>query len=284
MRVRQEGLRKEIVSYLGISGGVLITAAGLCFFLVPNRIAAGGVSGLATVLLYLANLPMGVTMLLLNIPLFILSMKIIGPMFGVKTLFGSIALSVAVDFMNMVAFPLTTDPLLAAIYGGVVSGIGLGLAFRFGGSTGGTDMAAQLVARYLPMSVGQALLLVDGIVILLAGTVFGPELAMYALLAVFVTTKAIDLIQEGQSYAKAVLIISDKADDIAQAVMVQMDRGVTGLPARGLYTNTKREMLLVTVARSEIARVKDIVRDIDSRAFVIIHDVHEVLGEGFRRL
>jgi len=282
--VRQEGLRKEIVSYLGISGGVLITAAGLCFFLVPNRIAAGGVSGLATVLLYLANLPMGVTMLLLNIPLFILSMKIIGPMFGVKTLFGSIALSVAVDFMNMVAFPLTTDPLLAAIYGGVVSGIGLGLAFRFGGSTGGTDMAAQLVARYLPMSVGQALLLVDGIVILLAGTVFGPELAMYALLAVFVTTKAIDLIQEGQSYAKAVLIISDKADDIAQAVMVQMDRGVTGLPARGLYTNTKREMLLVTVARSEIARVKDIVRDIDSRAFVIIHDVHEVLGEGFRRL
>jgi uncharacterized membrane-anchored protein YitT (DUF2179 family) len=145
-------------------------------------------------------------------------------------------------------------------------------------------MAAQLVARYLPMSVGQALLLVDGIVILLAGTVFGPELAMYALLAVFVTTKAIDLIQEGQSYAKAVLIISDKADDIAQAVMVQMDRGVTGLPARGLYTNTKREMLLVTVARSEIARVKDIVRDIDSRAFVIIHDVHEVLGEGFRRL
>ena len=107
---------------------------------------------------------------------------------------------------------------------------------------------------------------------------------MYALLAVFVTTKAIDLIQEGQSYAKAVLIISDKADDIAQAVMVQMDRGVTGLPARGLYTNTKREMLLVTVARSEIARVKDIVRDIDSRAFVIIHDVHEVLGEGFRRL
>ena len=131
------------------------------------------------------------------------------------------------------------------------------------------------------MSVGQALLLVDGIVILLAGTVFGPELAMYALLAVFVTTKAIDLIQEGQSYAKAVLIISDKADDIAQAVMVQMDRGVTGLPARGLYTNTKREMLLVTVARSEIARVKDIVRDIDNRAFVIIHDVHEVLGKGF---
>ena len=282
--MKPERLRAEILSYLGISAGVLVTAAGLCFFLVPNKIAAGGVSGLATVLLYLANLPMGVTMLVLNIPLFLLSLRIIGPMFGVKTLFGAIALSVAVDFMNLVALPLTNDPLLAAIYGGVVSGIGLGLAFRFGGSTGGTDMAAQLVARYLPMSVGQALLLVDGIVILLAGIVFGPERALYALLAVFVTTKAIDLIQEGQSYAKAVLVISDHADAIAQAIMVQMDRGVTGLAARGLYTNTQREMLLITVARSEISRVKDIVRTIDDRAFVIIHDVHEVLGEGFRRL
>ncbi len=284
MKVRYEGRRQAVTSYLGISAGVLVTAAGLSFFLVPNRIAAGGVSGLATVLLYLANLPMGITMILLNVPLFILSLRIIGPMFGIRTLFGSIALSVAVDLMNIAAFPLTSDPLLAAIYGGVLSGIGLGLTFRFGGSTGGTDMAAQLVARYLPMSVGQALLLVDGLVILLAGFVFGPEMAMYALVAVFVTTKTIDLIQEGQSYAKAVLIISDKAEEISQAIMVQMDRGVTGIAARGMYTGVQREMLLVTVARSEIAKVKDIVREIDSRAFVIIHDVHEVLGEGFRRL
>ncbi len=282
--MKLEGWRKELLSYLGILLGVTVTAFGLSFFLVPNKIAAGGVSGLATVLLYTLNVPMGLTMILLNVPLFILSLRIIGPMFGVKTLFGSIALSVVIDLMNQVALPLTMDPLLSAIYGGVIAGIGLGLAFRFGGSTGGTDMAAQLVARYLPMSVGQALLFVDGIVILLAGLVFGPELALYALLSVFVTTKAVDLIQEGQSYAKAVLVISDHSDQIAKRVMEDMDRGVTGLQARGLYTGTQREMLLITVGRTEIAKVKDIVRDIDSRAFVVISDVHEVLGEGFRRL
>lgn len=282
--MKLEGWRKELLSYLGILLGVTVTAFGLSFFLVPNKIAAGGVSGLATVLLYTLKVPMGLTMILLNVPLFILSLRIIGPMFGVKTLFGSIALSVVIDLMNQVALPLTMDPLLSAIYGGVIAGIGLGLAFRFGGSTGGTDMAAQLVARYLPMSVGQALLFVDGIVILLAGLVFGPELALYALLSVFVTTKAVDLIQEGQSYAKAVLVISDHSDQIAKRVMEDMDRGVTGLQARGLYTGTQREMLLITVGRTEIAKVKDIVRDIDSRAFVVISDVHEVLGEGFRRL
>lgn len=279
-----ESWRKELLSYLGILLGVVVTAFGLSFFLVPNKIAAGGVSGLATVLFYTLNIPMGLTMILLNVPLFILSLRIVGPMFGVKTLFGSIAISVLVDLMNQVAVSLTTDPLLSAIYGGGIAGIGLGLAFRFGGSTGGTDMAAQLVARYLPMSVGQALLFVDGIVILLTGFAFGPELALYALLSVFVTTKAIDLIQEGQSYAKAVLVISDHSEAIARRVMQDMDRGVTGLQARGLYTGINREVLLITVGRTEIAKVKDIVREIDSRAFVVISDVHEVLGEGFRRL
>jgi len=282
--VKRDELRQEIVSYLGISVGAAVTAVGLCFFLVPNRIAAGGVSGLATVLLYLLNAPMGLTMLLMNVPLFILSLRVIGPMFGVKTLFGSVALSVAVDLIQTVAFPLTTDPVLAAIYGGAIGGLGLGLAFRFGGSTGGTDLAAHLLARFLPVSVGQALLLVDGLVILCAGAVFGPELALYALLAVFVTMKAIDLIQEGQSYAKAVLIISDRDEEIAQAIMKKMDRGVTGVVSRGMYTGRQRDMLLVIVARSEVARVKDIVREIDRRAFVIIHEAHEVLGEGFRRL
>lgn len=282
--MKHEGWRKELISYLGVLLGVIVTGVGLSFFLVPNRIAAGGVSGLSTVLLHLMNLPMGITMLALNVPLFIMSLKIIGPLFGVKTLFGSVALSVVIDLLNRVAVPLTNDPLLASIYGGVIAGIGLGLAFRFGGSTGGTDMAAQLVARYLPMSVGQALLLVDGAVILMAGIAFGPELALYALLSVFATTKAIDLIQEGQSYAKAVLVISDYSDQIAQRVMDEMDRGVTGLDARGLYTGTRREVLLITVGRTEVARVQDIIREIDNRAFVIISDVHEVLGEGFRRL
>ncbi|HHT43005.1 MAG TPA: YitT family protein [Firmicutes bacterium] len=276
--------RRIILGYGGVLLGVVITAFGVSFFLIPAKIAAGGVSGLATVIYHLARFPAGVTMLLLNVPLFILSWRVLGSMFGAKTLFGTIALSLFVDLFNRLAVPMTGDLLLAAIYGGVFSGIGLGIAFRSGGSTGGTDMAAQLLARYFPTSVGQALLIVDGVVILLAGAAFGLELAMYALIAVFISTKTIDVVQEGQNYAKACLIISNHPEQIGQAIMRQLERGVTSLDGKGFYTQQGKEVLLVIVSRMEIGSIKRIVAEIDSRAFVIIHDVHEVLGEGFRRL
>lgn len=273
-----------MLGYGGVLLGVIITAFGVSFFLIPAKIAAGGVSGLATVVFHLTNFPVGITMLLFNIPLFLLSLRLIGPMFGAKTLFGTITLSIFVDLFNQLATPVTSDLLLCAIYGGVISGIGLGLAFRAGGSTGGTDMAAQLVARFFPTSVGQALLFVDGFVIILAGVAFGLELAMYALIAVFITTKTIDLVQEGQSYGKATLIISDRAEEIGQSIMDRLERGVTALDGRGMYTKDDKNVLLVIVSRIEIAQVKEIVREYDERAFVVIYDVHEVLGEGFRRL
>ncbi|HHW72061.1 MAG TPA: YitT family protein [Firmicutes bacterium] len=277
-------VRRIVLGYAGVLAGVVITAFGVSFFLIPARIAAGGVSGLATVIYHVAGFPAGVTMLLLNIPLFILSWRILGTMFGARTLFGTVTLSIFVDLFNRWAVPITEDLVLAAVYGGIISGIGLGIAFRFGGSTGGTDMAAQLVARFFPTSVGQALLLVDGAVILLAGAVFGWELAMYALIAVFVSTKTIDFVQEGQSYAKACLIISDHPEAIGEAIMEKLERGVTSLQGKGMYTKQGKEVLLVIVSRLEIASIKRIVAEIDPRAFVIIHDVHEVLGEGFRGL
>lgn len=277
-------IKRIVQGYGGVLLGVIITAFGVSYFLIPAKIAAGGVSGLATVVFHLTKLPVGVTMLLLNGPLFLLSWRLIGPMFGAKTLFGTITISLFVDLFNQFALPMTEDLLLCAIYGGILSGVGLGIAFRSGGSTGGTDMAAQLVARIFPTSVGQALLLVDGFVILLAGIAFGLELAMYALIAVFLTTKTIDLVQEGQNYAKACLIISNQAESIGQGIMERLERGVTSLDGRGLYTNSQKEVLLVIVSRIEITRVKEIVREFDEKAFVVIHDVHEVLGEGFRRL
>jgi uncharacterized membrane-anchored protein YitT (DUF2179 family) len=145
-------------------------------------------------------------------------------------------------------------------------------------------MAAQLVARVFPTTVGQALLIVDGLVIVLAGIAFGPELAMYALIAVFITTKAVDLVQEGQSYAKACLVISDNPEAIGQRIMDRLERGVTLLDGRGMYTKHDRQILLAIVSRMEIATLKSIVAETDKRAFVIIYDVHEVLGEGFRGL
>ncbi|HPT83694.1 MAG TPA: YitT family protein [Limnochordia bacterium] len=278
-------VRRIVLGYGGVLLGVVITALGVSFFLIPAKIAAGGVSGLATVVYHLTGFPAGVTMLLLNVPLFILSWRVLGSMFGARTLFGTVALSLFVDlFSRWAASPMTEDLVLAAIYGGVLSGVGLGIAFRCGGSTGGTDMAAQLLARFFPTSVGQALLFVDGAVILLAGAVFGLELAMYALIAVFISTKAIDLVQEGQNYAKACLIISDFPEEISQAIMHQLERGVTSLHGQGMYTRQGKDVLLVIVSRMEIAAIKRIVATVDRRAFVIIHDVHEVLGEGFRRL
>ncbi len=275
---------KTIGGYLGILFGVTITAFGLSWFLIPSRIAAGGVSGLATVTYHLFDIPVGLTMIALNIPLFLVSFIVIGSVFGIRTVFGTITLSILIDVFANYAVPITTDPLLAAIYGGVLSGLGLGIAFRFGGSTGGTDMAAQLISRFFPISVGQALLIVDGLVIFLAGIFFGPELALYALLAVFISTKTIDLVQEGQSYAKAAFIISDHSEQIGQSVLSRLDRGATMLQGKGVFTGSDREVLFVIVSRSEISILRQVVQEIDPKAFLVISDVREVLGEGFKRL
>ncbi len=165
-------------------------------------------------------------MLLLNGILFILAWRVLGPVFGAKTLFGTVTLSIFIDFLSKFSVPITGgDLLLISIYGGVISGIGLGIAFRAGGSTGGTDLAAQLVAKFFPTTVGQALLFVDGFVIIIAGLAFGIELALYALIAVFITTKAIDVVVEGQSFAKAALIISDYPEAVGQAIVDRLERG-----------------------------------------------------------
>ena len=275
--------RKAWADYLGITAGTLMTALGLVLFLVPNRIAAGGVSGLATVLHYLLGWPVGMTMLALNIPLFLAGLKVLGLEFGFKTLYGTIILSFFTDTLALWLHAPTSNTLLASLYGGLLSGAGIGIVFRSGGSTGGTDLAALLFRHYLHISAGVGLLLVDALVITLAGLVFNVELALYALVALFLTSRAIDAIQEGGGYARAALIISDKAEEIARQVMKELDRGATGLAGRGLYTRQEREVLLVVVQRAEVSRLKNLVAALDPGAFVIVSNVHEVLGEGFRR-
>ncbi|MDN5344637.1 MAG: hypothetical protein PWQ18_748 [Clostridia bacterium] len=275
--------RREWPDYLGITAGTLITALGLVLFLVPNRIAAGGVSGLATVLHYIFGWPVGLTMLALNIPLFLAGLKVLGWKFGLKTLYGTLVLSLFTDLLALRLHAPTANALLAAIYGGLMSGVGLGVVFRYGGSTGGTDLAALLFRHFLHIGAGLGLLLVDALVITLAGLAFNVELALYALLALILTSRAIDAIQEGGGYAKAALIISDHTEEIARQVMAQLDRGATGLAGRGLYTRQEREILLVVVQRSEVSRLKSLVAEIDPGAFVIVSNTHEVLGEGFRQ-
>ncbi|QJW45573.1 YitT family protein [bacterium BFN5] len=268
--------------YLGIALGSVVTAVGLNMFLIPNKVAAGGVSGLATVLHYVVGYPVGATMLALNIPLFLLSLKVLGTRFGINTLYGAAILSIAIDGTAPFTPVLTQDLLLSSLYGGVLSGIGMGLVFRFRGTTAGTDLAAAIINKLVGISVGQALLFVDFFVILSAGIAFkSPELSLYALISLFVTTQLIDLIQEGPSSAKAFIVMTMSPDKVAEAILAEMERGVTYLQGRGAYTGAVRETLLCVVSTSEVTALKDLIYHIDKSAFVIVADVHEVLGEGF---
>ncbi len=276
---------KVIQDYILILIGTLITAVGLDMFLIPNKIAAGGVSGIATIVYYVVNFPVGITMLAINIPLFLMGIKQLGVGFGLRSLMGTVALSAVVDAMATMNLPvLTKDPLLASIYGGIVVGIGIGIVFRAKGTTGGTDLAAAIVNNYLKLSVGMILFFIDAAVIVAAGIAFNSaELALYALITVFITARVIDVVQEGFGYAKAALIISQKPEKVTETILYRLNRGATAIRGRGLYTGTDKDVILAVVTRAEITRLKELVHEIDPTAFVILTDVHEVLGEGFKR-
>lgn len=223
-------------------------------------------------------------MLALNIPLFLFSVRELGVRFGLNTLFGAVVLSASIDVIARYAPVITQDIFLSTLYGGVVCGLGMGIVFKYHGTTAGTDLAAKLIHKFTGISVGQALLGVDFFVITLAGIIFNSfELAMYALISLFVTSKVIDLVQEGRSDTKAFFIISSKPAEVASTIMRDMERGVTFLQGRGGYTETSRDVLFCVVTSAELSTLKKIIHDADSGAFVIVADTTEVLGEGFGR-
>lgn len=276
---------KRLRNVVGIMLGAVVTAVSLNVFLIPNKVAAGGVSGLATVLHYLLGLPVGMTMLALNVPLFLVSVKLLGARFGWNTLLGAVFLSAAIDISAPLIPVLTQDLLLNSLYGGVLVGIGMGIVFRFNGTTAGTDLAAAILHKLFKISVGQALLAVDFFVIASAGIVFqNAELSLYALISLFVTTQIIDLIQEGPSTGKAFFIMTVNPAVLADSILREMSRGVTFFQGRGGYTKECREILLCVVSTREVTRLKELVYHFDRKAFVIVADVHEVLGEGFTEM
>lgn len=277
-------VKKTVYNYVEITLGSLLTAVGLVVFLIPNKIAAGGISGLATILHYIFDWRVGRMILLINVPLFLIGLRSLGTKFGIRTLYGILALSISTDVLEgyCAQFPaLTTDPLLAAIYGGGIVGLGLGLVIRAEGTTGGTDLVAQILSKYTSVSVGKGLLIIDFCVIAAAAIAFNAEIALYALISLFITSRVIDLVQEGFNISKATFIISDNSDQIRKAIINQLNRGVTILEGRGGFTCHDKEILLSIINRTEISDVKRIVHEIDDDAFVIITEAHEVLGEGF---
>ena len=283
--------------YLWIILGSMITGLAINIFLVPHKIAPGGVTGIATVIFYLSGeiLPVGTIMLLLNIPLFIFGMKFIGRKFIVRTLFSTIFLSAIVD----IAEPLTSqiiaklelekltsgpDYLLYAIFGGFFMGLGLGFVFKSGATTGGTDLAAKMMHHFIPsLTMGKVLLLIDGAVILLVAIAFNSLLlALYSMLALYISSKIVDVILEGVNFAKVVYIISVHAEEIADDIMKELDRGVTALNGMGMYTQSDKKILFCILQRGELQELKILVKKHDPSAFIILGDVTEVLGEGFK--
>lgn len=283
-RLKDRAHRKELlIAYGQILLGCIIGGAAYPMFLVPNNIAPGGLTGAATVLNYLVQVPVGLTSMLMNIPLFIIGFKAMGRIFVLRSLVATVLFSMAIDMIQVP--PVTMDPLLGTLYGGVLLGIGLGLILRAGATTGGTDMVARMVHKRLPfLSVGMFLFLIDCGVVILAGLCVGLNEGLYAMIAIFVSTKLIDMVMAGLSQTKACFIITSAFESITHRVMTELDRGVTHLQAKGAYSGQSRPMILCVLSSQEVARLKDIVREEDEQAFMFITGAHEALGEGFSKL
>ena len=272
----------KIKKYLMFFLGSAFMALGLNLFLVPAKIAPGGVSGLATVVYYITNIPVGVLILIINIPIFVIGMFNFNKGFMLNSLLGMVLLSLTTEILSFLT-PVTNDVFLASISGGVLVGAGIGIVFRYGATTGGTDIIVMLLKKkYKDFSTGMFVVLVDAVIILFAGIVFKTwEIVLYSGVALYISSYIIDVIVEGVNYAKLVFIISDKPLEIADTISVMLKRGTTCLNGVSTYTGTEKNTILCVVKRYEISRLKQLLYKIDPNAFVIVSEAKEVLGNGF---
>ncbi|TFE30026.1 YitT family protein [Cohnella luojiensis] len=269
--------------------GTALYAFGLQFFIIPNLLMEGGVTGVAVLLNYALDLPVWLTSLLINLPLFILGWKQLGKSAMIFTLAGTILLSlflwiaeVLVDEGWLVPFTSENDFILVVLYAGVTLGIGLGLVFRAGGTTGGVDIVARILHRLRGWSMGQIILTLDVLILGISLFFIPKEKVLYTLVSVFIAAKIIDFIQEGAYAAKAFTVICHNPEKLAKDITIELDRGVTLMPSIGAYSGENKTVIYCVVSRFEIRKLKSLVRQHDRRAFIVISDVHDVLGEGFR--
>lgn len=282
-KLKKAALREQVMAWLQIVIGCVIGAAAYPTFLDPGKIAPGGLTGVAMILKHLWGWDIGITSLILNIPLFIIGYRAMGKVFAFRSLVATILFSLAIDLMPLKEIPV--EPILGTLYGGILLGIGLGFILRGGATTGGTDMCARMVHKYLPfMSVGMFLFLIDCVVVVAAWIFIGSSEALYALICIFVSGKAVDMVMLGLSSNKACFVITDQWERVSGRLLEEMERGVTQLSARGAYTGTERPVVLCVLPPQEVSRLKEIVRQEDEKAFMFITEAHEALGEGFSSL
>jgi len=304
---KKQHLQREIGRLVGIVFASFFFAMGYSWFLLPYNMAPGGVGGISQILYYFLGIPNGVSMIILNIPLFIISFIFIGKSFGSKSLYGMFVSSIMTDLLSFPALhkmgiisdlkPYThilnghkiyamlapEDILLSAIAGSVLLGLGLGLIFRFRGSTGGTDIPVALIKQKANLSIGTGYFIVEtGIILLVAITFKAPKLLIWGYVNLFITTKITDLASEGLPYIKGAYIISDDVEEIRLQIFTKLERGVTYLNGVSGFHQRDIKILFVVLNRRQVPLLTDIVRDVDPDAFMIIMDVYDVLGYGFK--
>lgn len=290
--------RKWFIDYSFIILGSFILAVGFVYFITPHRIVPGGVYGIAIVVHYLTQgvfsfwpdgIPIGLFGLVLNIPLTIAGIKILGPKFGVKTIIGFVLSSVFIDGITMMRadgdLALVDDILLSCVFGGVLIGFGLGLIFKSRATSGGSDIIAMIIAKYTKMQLGKLMIYVDSTIVLLGLFAFRDwAIPLYSWVVIYITGRAIDITLEGADYNKALIIISKKHEDIKQKLLYELERGGTYLKGEGMFTGEKKEIIYTVVSRREVALLQEYISKIDPDAFITVMDTKEILGEGFQSL
>lgn len=278
--------RASVLDYLLVLAGALIQALAMRLFLVPAQLVSGGVSGTAQLINFYLPWPIGLMVLIGNIPLFFLGWQYLGgPRFALRTALAIVAFSFFTDFL-VIFIPggIVDDLVLNCLYGGVLLGVGLGLVYRGKGTSGGSDILGRILNHRLGIPVSHSYMMTDTVVILAAGFVFGWENALYALVTTYVSGLAAEMVLEGSGIYRTAMIVTACPEKVAGEIMTLLERGVTVLEGSGAYTGQSRPVLYCVITRAEVSRIKEIVRQADPRAFMVIGTAHEALGEGFRPL
>jgi len=283
MKIKGNKNIKLLLEFLLITIGTALMAIGVSVFLLSNKLSSGGFSGIATILYYILDFPMGITIIVLNIPLYIISFFKLGKKFIFKAFLGMIFLSIFIDLFEKIPL-ITHDRFLASIYGGIFVGIGTALVLKAEASTGGSELLSIIIQKNNPGAKISSFLVIIDILIVLANVIFLKqiEIGLYSAVAIFISGKMVDIIFEGIYYTKLLIIISDKSEEIAKEIADKVERGITGLNGKGMYTNNEKLVLMCAVSRRDIGEVKKIIKEIDKKSFVIVTDAREVLGKGFK--
>lgn len=275
-------MKQKFFQYLIVALGCVLCGIAINLFFVPHFLLSGGVSGIAIILYYLFGLPIGVQIFLMNVPLLYMAYRLLGKSYTIITVYGTILFASTIDaFKFLVPYSPLSDPLLAAIMGGIINGIGSGLIFRVNGSAGGLDIVAAIVKKYYSFNFGVVGFSFNVFIMMIAATLFGLTPAILTLISMFISANITDKVVEGINRKKTVFIVSYKSDEIAQSILEEVGRGATLLSGKGAFTRQNKQVIFVVVSLTQISQIKALVQEADPQAFMIVQDAAEVMGRGF---